>query len=155
MIAYIAASIIALVCDAGECPDHLGSDPYAQAQRYAEAIVDGARPYDVDPLLLLALAMGESTLNQYAVSHKGWRFGVGMLQLSPRFHAKTLQLCRTHPGHCTYYHAREAAQVLAEGKRRCGSWAGAVRRYRLGHCGSPVEQTWKVIRIWRRLQRGM
>ena len=154
MISYIAAFILSWSCPESGCPQHFGPNPQARAEQYAQDIVDGARVHHVDPLLLAALAAGESDFDPAAVSWRGYSYGAGMFQLSPRWHDEAFALCfRTNE--CVYWHAREAAGELASGKRRCGSWIGSVRAYRLGRCSRRyTKQTWKVINLWRRLQRG-
>jgi len=135
-------------CDTteGECSD--------LAANIAEAADTAGLVTGVDPSLLVAIAHHETRFNQERVGRKGR----GLWGLNPRSRAyrNAVAQCDIWPEQCTVAQALAAARYLADERRRCGSWDGALRSYGSGRCeGRAGERYLRGLRVSiARIERG-
>lgn len=110
-----------------------GCDAYAH--RLALTIRDAAAQWEVDPFLLAAIAVRESSLVETARGAAGEH---GVMQLHPRSPAglQAARECRIAPSDCTAIEVGLAAELVARSLQLCGSEAAALGRYHRGRCGA-------------------
>ena len=102
----------------------------ARVSAYAAYFVDAGNEYGIDPWLLAAMALKESSLNPAAIGARGEH---GVLQLHPQGQAaKRARMCEG--GDCTAAHVNSAAKHLAECIRVCGDVRKGLGRYNAGRC---------------------
>lgn len=108
----------------------------ARVRRMAAIFVRAGAAHDIDPWLLVALALRESGGNPDAIGARGER---GLMQLHPGSRAgrDAARLCRVRPDACSAILVDGAARVLRASIDRCGSVESGLVRYRTGHCGEP------------------
>lgn len=109
----------------------------AQAERIADALLVASRAHQVAPALLAAVAEHESSYDPQAVSKTGdW----GVWQLNPRsaWSARAAVVCSAKADLCLLAQANEAASLLQQHRRQCGSWRLSVAAYHTGMCRSPT-----------------
>lgn len=121
------------------------------AHRLALAFREAGAAWSVDPWLLAAVAVRESSLRVDALGRAGER---GIMQIHPRSRAG-LELARRCRAACDHVHesADVAAELLARSLQLCGSEASALARYNAGRCspdGSPYARS--ILRIRDRLR---
>lgn len=103
-----------------------------KASTLAEHVDQAAKAYDIDPLLLVALAHSETGLDGTRVGELG---EVGLMQFMPhsragRAYARAQGSQPERDGVAIIL----GAEALREGLRACGSEAAAIGHYKSGRC---------------------
>lgn len=132
----IAAVLAILTLGSGHYIAHCRNAPEGCQNRVTEYVawaVDAAQAHDLDPRLILAVAIRESGMDPAATGSHGEH---GVYQLHPRgAGARALRMCRAgaYPlGYCRTY---VAAQELSRGLSTCdGSLEQALGYYNSGKC---------------------
>lgn len=107
-----------------------GCEAYVATQvTYASA---AAEAWELDPKLLLSVAIRESGLNEDTIGEHG---EATAYQLHPKgAGARARRMHRDHGGPLGYCAAFVAAQELHRGFVACGNWPGALAYYNSGRC---------------------
>ena len=107
----------------------------ARARRMADLFVRAGHDHDVDPWLLVAIALRESGGNPDAVGQRG---ELGLMQLHPESRAGRLaaRLCDESPRECPAILVDGAARVLRASIDRCETVERGLAMYNGGRCDS-------------------
>lgn len=94
-------------------------------------ITQASQQYQVPWDVLASVGLQESGLNPNAPPNhdSNGTEDLGVMQLNNAYYNPAIA---DNPSQAIY----TAAHTLAQNYRNCGSWAGAVQAYNLGHCGS-------------------
>lgn len=117
----------------------------------AQALTEAIELTDVDPVVLLAVALHETNMHPHAVGKVG---ETGPWQVHPvhRNHEYTTS-CEVFPRNCAAWHAQTAARLLQRGMAQCGDLRGALAHYNRGHgCKGRAEYVAGVLREMRYVQ---
>jgi hypothetical protein len=107
---------------------------------FAAMLTDAASRHDLDPFLLAAIAMRESTYNPAAI---GRAREAGIVQLHPRGEGHDIRFvqdrayrerCLAFVDACQEEVVERAAESIARSIERCGSLPRALGRYASGSC---------------------
>jgi hypothetical protein len=101
---------------------------------FARWFVRAGERHRVDPWLLAAMAVRESSLNPSARGSVG---EFGLMQLHPYSSVgyKTRAECKRAPSDCTWLVIDAAAELVASSLKRCGDISRALTAYNRGACG--------------------
>ena len=143
MDTLIAAILSLLTLPCGQHVAHArryDGGAHAYAAMLAEHTAQAAQTYEVDPLLLVALADSESGLDGTRVGELG---EVGLLQFMPRgAPGRAYRLARGSQAERDGLALLLGAEALRHGLRACGSEARAVGWFKSGRCVAGPKARW-------------
>ena len=131
----IEAVLALLTLGSGHYVAHCRNAPEgcrARVTEYVHWAEEAAESHDIDPKVMMAIAVKESGVNPNALGKIG---ELGVYQLHPKgAGARAARMCKLgkYPlGWCRSY---VAAQVLSQGLQTCGSLDKAIGYYNTGKC---------------------
>ncbi|MEM9189357.1 MAG: transglycosylase SLT domain-containing protein [Myxococcota bacterium] len=134
-------------------------DCEARVKVFAQLIEGAANDHGIDPFLLAALAVRESSLNPGAVGAQG---EAGILQLHPRGAGRGMryvedeahrEACQARIDACQGPVVVRAAETLSASIDRCGSVRSALGRYASGRCRADLSHIDRVLETRDALKR--
>lgn len=126
-------------------------------ETFARLIANAAARHDIDPFLLAALTMRESSFDPSATGRAG---EAGIAQLHPRGEGHDVRYvqdrayrrrCLRRVDACQQEVLERAADALRRARRRCGTMEGALAAYASGRCDRALSRAEAVMEERQRL----